>query len=57
MRFTSLRAAAVVAVIIALFGIEGFNVSALFLLAGAAACLGPAWRATTIDPRLALNAE
>lgn len=32
-------------------------VGALFVLAGVIACLGPAWRATTIDPLTALRAE
>ncbi len=32
-------------------------VTAAFLVAGAMACLGPAWRATTVDPMLALRAE
>jgi putative ABC transport system permease protein len=32
-------------------------VAAAFLLAGALACLGPAWRATTVDPIAALRAE
>jgi predicted permease len=32
-------------------------VAVSFVLAGALACLGPAWRATTVDPQVALRAE
>ena len=32
-------------------------VAVAFLVAGTLACLGPAWRATTVDPLLALKAE
>lgn len=33
------------------------GVSLAFILAGTLACLGPAWRATTVDPMLALRAD
>ena len=32
-------------------------VGAAFALAGVVACIGPAWRATTVDPMLAVRAE
>jgi len=33
------------------------SVAALFLIAGVLACLGPAWRATTANPLVALRTE
>lgn len=33
------------------------GVSVAFLIAGGLACLGPAWRATTVDPLLALRSD
>ena len=33
------------------------GVAVAFLVAGTLACLGPAWRATTVDPMLALRAD
>jgi putative ABC transport system permease protein len=33
------------------------GVAVAFVVAGTLACLGPAWRATTVDPMLALRAE
>ena len=33
------------------------GVAAAFLVAGTLACLGLAWRATTVDPMIALRAE
>jgi putative ABC transport system permease protein len=32
-------------------------VALAFVIAGTVACLGPAWRATTVDPMLALRAD
>ena len=32
-------------------------VAVAFVVAGTLACLGPAWRATTVDPMMALRAD
>jgi putative ABC transport system permease protein len=33
------------------------GVAIAFIIAGTLACIGPAWRATTVDPMLALRAD